>query len=187
MAGIFSAFGLSASAGLNTYMPLLIVAVCARIGIFKLEEPFDVMTSWWIIGVLIFLLIIEIIVDKIPAADTINDIIATVLRPAAGAILFAASAGVINDISPILSMALGLVVAGSVHGAKMLARPAVTATTAGIGNPIVSTIEDIISAVTSLLSVLLPWLVMLVAVTGIVLFLRWRIRRAERRAARLAP
>ena len=52
MTGIFSAFGLSASAGLNTYMPLLIVAVCAKIGIFTLEEPFDVMTSWWIIGVL---------------------------------------------------------------------------------------------------------------------------------------
>lgn len=187
MTGIFSAFGLSASAGLNTYMPLLIVAVSAKIGIFTLEEPFDVMTSWWIIGVLAVLLIVEILVDKIPAADTVNDIIATVLRPASGAILFAASAGVITDISPVLSMALGLLVAGSVHGAKMLARPAVTASTAGVGNPIVSTIEDIISAVTSLLAIVLPWLVMLIAVTGIVMFLRWRIRRAERRAARQQP
>ena len=64
---------------------------------------------------------------------------------------------------------------------------AVTASTAGVGNPIVSTIEDIISAVTSLLAIVLPWLVMLIAVTGIVMFLRWRIRRAERRAARPQP
>ncbi len=107
MVGIFSAFGLSASAGLNAYLPLLIVAICAKIGIFTLQEPFDVMTSWWVIGVLAALLLIEIFVDKVPAVDTVNDIINTVIRPAAGAILFAASANVVTDISPVLSIILG--------------------------------------------------------------------------------
>ena len=186
MVEIFSAFGLSASAGLNTYMPLLIVALSARFGVFTLQEPFDVMTSWWIIALLVVLLLVEIFVDKVPAVDTINDVINSILRPAAGAILFAASAGVVNDVSPILSMGMGLLVAGGVHAGKMMARPVVTATTAGVGNPIVSTIEDLISAITSLLAVLIPWLVMLVAVIGIVIFLRWRIRRAERRR-RLTP
>jgi glycerol-3-phosphate acyltransferase PlsY len=53
-----------------------------------------------------------------------------------------------------------------------------------MGNPVVSTIEDGIATVTSLLAVLLPWLVLLVAVTGIVLFLWWRLRRADRMARR---
>lgn len=181
MLEIFSAFGLSASAGLNAYLPLLIVAICAKIGVFRLNEPFDVMTSWWVIGVLAVLLLIEVLVDKIPAVDTANDIINTIIRPAAGAILFAASANIVTDLSPVLSVVLGILVAGSVHAVKATARLAVTASTGGVGNPIVSTIEDIISAITALVSVLLPWLVLLIATIGIVMFLRWRLRRAERR------
>lgn len=184
MVDIFAAFGLSASAGLNAYLSLLIVAVSAKIGIFTLNEPFDVMTSWWVIGVLIVLTLIEILVDKIPAVDTINDVINTIIRPAAGAVLFAASANVVTEVSPVLSVILGLVVAGSVHAVKATARPVVTATTAGTGNPVVSTIEDVLAAVTALVSVLIPWMVLLIAVIGIVMFLRWRIRRAERRAAK---
>src|SRR5262245_2574668 len=115
---IFSAFGLSASAGLNAYLPLLIVSVAAKLGVFKLEAPFDVMKSWWVIGALVVLLIIEMFVDKVPAIDTINDIINTFVRPVAGAILFAASANVITNLSPVISIILGLLMAGTVHVAK---------------------------------------------------------------------
>jgi hypothetical protein len=178
LAGIFSAFGLSASAGLNAYIPLLIVALLARFtDLITLREPFTALESWWAIGVLIVLTLIEFFVDKIPAVDTINDIIQTIIRPAAGAVLFAASAQVITDISPVLALVCGLLVAGGVHAAKATARPVVTATTAGTGNAVVSTVEDILSALTALLSVVLPWLVMLVAVIGIVIFLRWRLSR----------
>jgi hypothetical protein len=184
MLDVFAAFGLSASAGLNAYLSLLIVAVSARIGIFTLNEPFDVMTSWWVIGVLIVLTLVEILVDKIPAVDTVNDVINTIIRPAAGAVLFAASANVVTEVSPVLSLILGLLVAGSVHAVKATVRPVVTATTAGTGNPVVSTVEDVLAAATALASILLPWLVLLIAAIGIVMFLRWRIRRAERRAAK---
>lgn len=186
LTSIFSAFGLSASAGLNAYIPLLIVSLMAHfeVGGFKLNPPFDVMTSWWVIGVLIVLVVIEFFVDKIPAVDTVNDVINTVIRPAAGALLFAASANVVTDISPVLSIILGLLVAGGVHAAKATARPVVTATTAGIGNPVISTIEDVVAAITSLLAVLLPGMILLVATIGIVLFLRWRLRRISRREAR---
>lgn len=186
MLEIFAAFGLSASAGLNAYLPLLIVSVCARLGVFTLNPPFDVMTSWWVIGVLAVLLLIEIFVDKVPAVDTVNDVINTVIRPAAGAILFAAAANVVTDISPVLSVILGLLVAGGVHAAKATVRPVLTASTAGVANPVVSTVEDVISGVTALVSILVPWLVLLIATIGIVMFLRWRIRRAERRN-RAAP
>jgi len=180
---IFTAFGLSASAGLNAYLPLLIVAVCAKLNIFKLQEPFDVMTSWWVIGVLSVLLVIEMLVDKVPAADTVNDIINTLIRPAAGAVLFAASANIVTDISPVISVILGLLVAGGVHAVKATARPVLTATTAGVANPIVSTAEDVISGVTSLVAILIPWLVLLIATAGIVLVLWWRLRRLDRQEA----
>jgi hypothetical protein len=180
---VFQAFGLSASAGLNAYLPLLIVSIAAKIGLFPLSKPFDVMTSWWVIGVLVVLVLIEAFVDKIPAVDTVNDVINTFVRPTAGAILFAATTNVVSDIPPVASIILGLLVAGGVHAAKSTARPVVTATTAGIGNPIVSTIEDIISAFTALLAILLPGLIMLFAVLGIVMFLWWRMRRINRQDA----
>jgi hypothetical protein len=80
----------------------------------------------------------------------------------------------------VLSVILGLLVAGGVHAAKATVRPVLTASTAGVANPVVSTVEDVISGVTALVSILVPWLVLLIATIGIVMFLRWRIRRAER-------
>src|SRR5258705_9862657 len=145
MVGIFSAFGLSASAGLNAYLPLLLVAIFAKLDVIKLNAPFDALTSWWAIGILVVLLIIEFFVDKIPAVDTLNNIINTLIRPAAGAVLFAASANVVTDLSPVISIVLGILVAGGVHVAKAVARPVVTVATAGVGNPVVSVVEDLVA------------------------------------------
>ena len=170
--GIFSAFGLSASAGLNAYIPLLVVALMARFTPYiKLNPPYDVLTNWWIIGLLIVLTIIEFVVDKIPAIDHINDfVVQTFVRPAAGALVFAASTNVITDIHPVLAMALGLLMAGSVHAVKSVAiRPAVGVATAGVGNIPVSVAEDITSTSLSILSIMVP-----VAVTIlVVLFFTW--------------
>jgi hypothetical protein len=154
---VFTAFGLSSSAGLNAYIPLLVIALLARFtDIVKLQEPWTALTSWWVIGLLVILLLIETFVDKVPAVDSINDVIQTFIRPVAGAILFAASSNVIGDIHPVLAMVCGLVVAGGVHAAKSTARPIITATTAGLGNSVVSTAEDITALVASLLAVLVP-------------------------------
>jgi hypothetical protein len=177
---IFTAFGLSASAGLNAYLPLLIVAICAKLNVFTLQKPFDVMESWWVIGVLSVLLVVEMFVDKVPAADTVNDIINTLIRPAAGAVLFAASANVLTDLSPVISVILGLLMAGGVHAVKATARPVLTATTGGVANPVVSTAEDVVSGITSLVAIFMPLLILFIATSGIVLFLWWRLRRLDR-------
>ncbi len=123
MLGIFSAFGLSASAGLNAYIPLLVVALMARFtNLVKLNPPYDLLSNWWIIGLLVALSLVEFLVDKIPAIDHINDfVVQTFVRPAAGAIVFAASTNVVTDINPVLALALGLLMAGSVHAVKSVA------------------------------------------------------------------
>lgn len=178
---ILSAFGLSASAGLNAYIPLLIVALLAKFThIIQLNKPWDLLTSWWVIGLLVVLSIIEFFADKIPAVNHINDLIQTFIRPAAGAILFAASAKVVTDVHPILSLALGLLVSGSVHTVKSAAvRPAVTAATGGVGNVPVSIAEDLVSTVLSILSVVVPVLIacLLVLLTSWII---WRMLRHSR-------
>lgn len=180
LAGVFSAFGLSASAGLNAYIPLLIVALTARYtDLIKLNPPWDTLESGWIIGLLAVLLVIELFADKVPAVNHANDLIQTIVRPAAGAILFAASAQVISEIHPVLAMASGLLIAGSVHAVKSFAvRPVVTATTGGIGNLAVSTTEDVASAVISILAILIPVALVLVAlIIGVWILIRIRSRR----------
>ena len=180
--GIFSAFGLSASAGLNAYIPLLVVAFLAKFtNLIHLSSPYDALTSWWAIGVLLFLSLIEFFADKIPAVNHINDIIQTVIRPAAGAIAFAASAHVLTDMHPVVSIILGLIVAGGVHAVKAVAiRPAVTAATAGAGNVPVSILEDLTSTVVSILSVVVPVIIacLLIVLTAWIILLIWR--RAHR-------
>ncbi len=176
--GIFSAFGLSASAGLNAYIPLLVVALLAKFtNLIHLEEPWAALTSWWIIGLLTALSLIEFFADKVPAVNHINDIVQTFVRPAAGAIVFAASAQAITQVNPILAVALGVLVAGSVHGVKSLAvRPAVTATTGGAANTPVSILEDVTSAVVSVLSIVVPVFIacLMVMFTAWVVWLLWR-------------
>src|SRR5512143_1580478 len=171
--GVFSAFGLSASAGLNAYIPLLIVGVLAHYtNLIQLKAPWDLLANPWILILLGILLIIEMLADKIPAVNHINDAIQTVIRPVAGAIAFAASANVITNVHPVLALAAGLLVAGTVHVAKAgVVRPAVTATTGGTANIPVSIAEDVISTVTSILAVVVPVIVacLLVLFTALII------------------
>ncbi len=186
--GLGAAFGLASSAGLNAYIPLLLVALAGRFPLddplLGLSEPYSYMTSWWAIGLLVVLLGIEMTVDKIPAVDTLNDLIQTFIRPTAGAILFAANANVVTDIHPILAVIAGILLAGGVHTAKGVARPVITAGTAGTGNWFVSLVEDAVAFFVSLLSLLLPILAGVLAIIGLVLLVRgYRHRRQKQKLA----
>ncbi len=180
--GIFSAFGLSASAGLNAYIPLFTIGIIAHFfpQAFKLAAPFDTLANPWILILLGVLILIEFLADKIPAVNHINDAIQTFIRPTAGAVAFAAAAHVLTDVSPLISLACGLLVAGSVHVAKAgLVRPAVTATTGGVGNVPVSILEDIVSTITSILAIVLPVIIACILVLSTALFIYWLWRRAR--------
>jgi hypothetical protein len=185
--GVFTAFGLSASAGLNAYIPLLIVGVVAHYTDWiVLSNPWDLLANPWVLIVLGVLVIIEMLADKIPAVNHINDAIQTFVRPAAGAIAFAASAKVITDVHPVLAMVCGLLVAGSVHVVKSaVVRPVVTATTGGAGNVPVSIAEDIFASLMSILAIMVPILVAVLLIVAVTLFLQWWQRRREKANQRI--
>ncbi len=181
---IFSAFGLSASAGLNAYIPLLVVALLARYtDLIKLQEPWSVMTSWWVIGVLILLTIVEILADAFPGVNHINDVIQSFIRPTAGAIVFAATASQIGEVKPVFALIAGLLVSGGVHAVKALAvRPAVNAATGGLGNVPASMAEQATSTVVSVLSILIPVVIaciLVLATTIIVTRMIFRKRKVD--------
>jgi uncharacterized membrane protein len=182
--GIMSAFGLSASAGLNAYIPLLVVGVIAHYTDWiKLTPPYDLLANPWILILIGVLLIIEMVADKVPAVNHINDIIQTAVRPAAGAIVFAASTHAVTGISPVLALACGLLVSGSIHTVKSAAiRPAVTVTTGGTANVPVSIAEDVVSTVLSILSVVIPILVGVFLVLLVSFIIWWFWRRTNQRS-----
>jgi hypothetical protein len=182
---ILAAFGLSGSAGLNAYLPLLVVALAARFtNWMQLKAPWDVLASPWVIAVLFILLCIEFFADKIPAVNHLNDVLQTVIRPAAGAILFAASTSVISDIEPVVALILGLLAAGTVHVAKSaVVRPVVTATTGGTGNVPVSVAEDILAAFISILAVVVPVVISVLIILATAFILWWLWRRSIRAPA----
>jgi hypothetical protein len=179
---IFSAFGLSASAGLNAYIPLLVIGVLAHYtNLIKLNSPWDTLANPWILIMLGILLIIEMLADKVPAVNHINDLIQTFVRPVAGAVVFAASTNVFHSVNPVLALACGLLVAGSIHLAKSAAvRPLVTATTGGAGNVPVSVAEDVVSTAVSFLSILVPIAIASIAAIVLLYLIWWWARRTSK-------
>lgn len=173
ISNILTGFGLSVSAGLNAYIPLLIVALLARFtNLIQLSHPYDTLANGWVIGALAALVTVEAVADKIPAVDTVYNVAQSVARPAAGAILFAASTKVITDVHPALALICGLLVAGTVHAVKTAARPVITAATGGVGDPVVSSAEDVVSGTVSIVSILMPLLAVVVIMIGLWMILK---------------
>lgn len=173
---LLTGLGLAAPAGLNAYLPLLIVALANRFtGGIALESPYDLVSTNWGIGILVLLLTVEIVVDKIPGFDHTNDLINSAIRPPAGAALMMASTSD-TDLNPVIALVIGLVAAGAVHAVKAAARPAITISTGGMGNPLVSMGEDVVAATTSIVAIVAPILAavaLLILVGGAF----WSLRR----------
>jgi hypothetical protein len=142
------------------------------------------MSSTPVLVVLGLLLAVEFFADKIPAVDTLNDGIQTFVRPVAGALLAAGSLGVLSNLPPWVGVVAGLLTAGSVHAAKATARPAINVSTAGVGAPVVSVVEDAVSLAASLLAVLAPLLLVVFVLLLAWVAYRWWQRVRARAAAR---
>jgi len=181
---VITGLGLAGAAGLNAYVPLLVVGLLGRLGVLHLSAPYDSLSDTPVLIVLGVLFAIEFLADKVPGVDSVNDVVQTVVRPAAGAVLMAGSLGIGTDLPPWVGVVAGIITAGGIHATKAAARPVVNVSTAGVGGPVVSLIEDAVSLAASLLAVLAP-LLLIVFVAGLVWWLRrmW-VRRRESRALR---
>src|SRR5215204_23631 len=150
-AAILTGIGLAAPAGLNAYIPLLVLALADRATTrVTLQAPYDILSSNLGIAILIVLLTFEVTVDKIPGVDHVNDLIPSFVRPAAVAIAAVAATGGVVPINPAIMVLVGVVLAGSVNAVKVTTRPVVTVGTAGIFNPVVSLGEDAAAVLASI-------------------------------------
>jgi len=186
--------GLSAAAGLNAWIPLLVVGVLGRFtNLVTLPASSRWLENGWVLALGGMLLVVEMVLDKVPLVDHANDLAQTLVRPAVGGAVFAATAAAERaDASTWMhdhqwvGWVLGIAVAGLVHAGKATARPVVNVSTVGAGTPLVSAVEDVASLGMSLVAVFFPVLVVVV-----LLGLGWAgyavARRVRRRRRRVAP
>jgi len=183
--------GLSTSAGLNAYIPLMVIGLLGRFTeLITLPAGWNWLENNWTLGILAVLLTIEFLADKFPVVDSFNDIVQTVVRPASGGLAFGASSDsttvAISDPGQLFSnnqwipIALGILISLGVHSVKSVARPIANTATAGMAAPVISTIEDVTSVALSLVAIIIPILVLLFLI-GIT-YAFWRLlRRIPRR------
>ncbi|MEU5879768.1 DUF4126 domain-containing protein [Spirillospora sp. NPDC047279] len=187
MLAVLTGLGLSAAAGLNAYIPMLVVGLLDRYSdLVRLPAEFGWLTNGWVLSILGVLLLAEVVLDKVAVVDSLNDAVQTFVRPAAGGAVFAAtdaaerfdSSTFMAD-NPWIGWILGIVVALVVHLTKTSIRPVVNAGTLGTGAPVVSTVEDTVSLGMSILAILAP----VVALIGVIMlaFVSFRMVRMVRR------
>ncbi len=181
---LLGAFGLGAASGLNAWIPLLGLGLAQRFGVVELSSRFDWLGATPTLVVLGSLLVLDLVGDKVAVIDSVLHVIGLVVSPASGAIVFAAQENLLSHTHPLVAGGVGMVLGGTVHATRSVLRPAVTATTGGVGNPILSALEDAVSTVLTVLAVVVPVLAFLTLIGLVVwatlLVRRWRARRARR-------
>lgn len=190
---LLTGFGLATAAGLNAYIPLLALGLLSRFtDLVALPAGWAWLENGWVMAIVAVLLVVEIVADKIPALDTVNDTIQTFVRPTAGGIVFgsgtAAETAAVTDPGAFaqsgqwIPVAIGVVTALVVSLTKTAVRPAANVASAGVAAPVLSTVEDVTSVGLVIVAILLPVPVLVALVLmawGAFRLWRWRRRRAK--------
>lgn len=193
---LLTGLGLATSAGLNAYIPLLALGLLGKYtDVITMPSTWSWLENPWVIGILVLLLAVEVVADKIPVVDHVNDLIQTFVRPTSGGLAFgaASSSETVTVTDPAgffasnqwVPIVVGIVVSLGVHGMKAAARPVINTTTAGFGAPVASTAEDVTSVVVSLVAILLPVLVLVFLVAIVAVFALLMRKRRKRKEAKL--
>jgi hypothetical protein len=171
--------GASWVSGINLYATVATLGLLGRFAHLKLPGDLDVVTNWWVIGVALFLFVIEFIADKIQLVDSVWDIIHTFIRIPAGAVLAATAFGDFDRRVQVIALLLGGGLALSSHGTKAAARALINASPEPVSNIVVSLSEDILAVGTIVAAVFLPLVVFLIIAAGL-LFSFWLLPRVVR-------
>lgn len=184
---ICAGIALAAACGFRVFVPLLATSLAAHFGYLTPSSGMAWIGSLPALIMLCVATVVEILGYYIPWVDHLLDTVASPAAVIAGTLAAAAAFG---NIDPAFKWALALIAGGGaaamLQGATVLTRAASTATTGGIGNPIVSTAENAGAIILSISAVLLPiFAIVLVGIIGVVmvrLYRRFRSRKATVRA-----
>ena len=154
---IFLGIGLSASVGFRVFLPLFALSLAAFFNVWELNESWLWIGSTTAVFTLGIATVVEIIAYYIPVIDNFLDTIAIPLATIAGTAVMVST---VADLSPVITWALAIIAGGgtaaAVKSSASATRLGSTVSTAGFGNPVVSTIETGTAIIMSIVSIFLP-------------------------------
>lgn len=166
--------GLAASVGFRVFLPLFTLSLAAYFNVWELNESWQWVGSSAALITLGVATIVEIFAYFIPFVDNALDSIAVPLAALAGTAVMLST---VSDLSPVVTWALAIIAGGgtaaAISGSSGTTRLASTATTGGLGNPIVSTVETGTSIVMSVLSIFVPVIAFLFVI--LILFIIFKL------------
>ena len=184
--GVCVGVSLSAACGFRFFLPLLVASIASHLFGFRVNADFEWIGSWVSIVALTTATIVEVAAYYLPCVDNLLDIVNVPLAFVAGAVVMS---GVLPDVHPYLKWSIAGLLGGSVAGVTQLVttimRGASTATTAGTGNSVVSSSENVCATIFSIGAILIP-LLAIVMVTSILCVIGSRAKRLAARVAKIA-
>jgi len=175
--------GLAAACGFRVFVPLLVMSVAARAGHLQLGGGFHWIASTPALTAFAAATVLEIAGYFIPYVDHVLDVLAAPAAVVAGTLATASS---VIGMSPFLKWSLAIIAGGGlaalVHAATGATRAASTATTGGLGNPVVAAAEAGGSTLLSILAIAAPIAAFLLL--GVLVFLGWKVFRFAWRTRR---
>jgi len=175
--------GLSASVGFRVFVPLFALSLTAYLGGWELNQSWQWIGSLSALVVLGVATIVEIFAYYIPYIDNLLDSAAIPLAAIAGTAVMVST---VADLSPVITWALAIIAGGgtaaAVAGSTGATRLASTATTGGIANPMVTTVETGTAVVMSVVSIVFPVvaivLVLIILLIIFKLYKKFKLRKA---------
>jgi hypothetical protein len=165
------AMGASWVSGINLYAAVATLGLLGRFAHLHLPGDLGVVTNWWVIGVALFLYVIEFIADKVPYIDSVWDVVHTFIRVPAGAAMAAATFGDFDKGVQLIALLLGGGIALSSHGTKATSRAAINTSPEPFTNIGASLLEDGVVIGSTFLAVYYPVIIIIVVVIAVILAL----------------
>jgi Domain of unknown function (DUF4126) len=178
------ALGAAWTSGINLYATVAVLGLLQHYGLAQLPGGLHVLDNWIIIGIALFLYVVEFVADKVPYVDTLWDAAHTFIRVPAGAVIAAAATSDLNPTVEIVALLLGGGLALSTHGTKATARAAANTSPEPVTNWALSLVEDIFAISAAVLAAIYP-VVMLVIILIFLLILVWILPKVARRVRRM--
>lgn len=174
-------FCLAAAAGFRIFIPLLLVSLATHFGWFPVDQSWEWIGSnaaLWLLGIAA---VVETFAYFIPWLDNLLDTISVPLAGIAGTLLMVITMG---DVDPIFTWALAIIAGGgaaaAISGTTGVTRLTSTATTGGIANPVIATVETGAATTISVASVFSPFIALILVLLIVGVAWRWikKLRRS---------
>jgi hypothetical protein len=192
IAALGRTMGFSFAAGINLYATVAILGLASRYNWVALPPQFRVFDNDLVIGVAIFLYVVEFVADKIPWFDSVWDAVHTAIRPIGGAVIAVTTLGDASPTTEALVGLLGGTLAAGSHFSKSGTRALANTSPEPFSNWILSVAEDVFVVGLGFIALKYPIaaaVVVAVCFVLILMFMTWIIRGIRRRwgGAPLAP